>query len=939
MFRLKGVLLLFFQTVLTMLLAKNFRCFFIITMVMILAVNTTKAQHSLELTIVNKTNTIAVVNAHIILSGADVNKIGVTDSYGTLIFNTLSDTIYTVTVSHLGFDTFRTTLVINKNRVVKVGLQPNRIDLNNIVLTAKGTKKQSGSIIDRNAIEHLQPSSFTDLLALLPGGTSKDPVFSAANHIRLREVGILGNDYNSSSMGVGFLVDGHPIGTDANMQYTSGPEITLGPDSYYADRRRNSVNKGVDMRSIITDQIKTVEIVRGLPSVVNGNISSGLVKIERKNEASPLEARFKGDGNSKLFYIGKGYAFNKHTLTFGGSFLNATPNAVSNYENYKRVTASVLHKAIWNGKKQHWIINTSIDYSQNIDSEKTDPDIDLLQTDSYKSTYNRIGFSNASKLLLDTGFVKSIELLTSVNQSFDKIEQTRLIQLQKLTAIPITTTAGANDGIYIQPKYISRLKVDGKPLYANIKLIQKNRINLGKTNHKIVNGLEWNYSKNFGDGQVYDPLLPPSTAVTRPRKYHTIPASQKIAFFLEDQIEIPFSAHKLLLNVGARLSSLLNIGKQFDLHKKWHFAPRASLQWSFPKFLLGDKKAEIAVIGSVGRYIQYPSLEHLYPELNYVDFTQFNYYHTNSAYRKVNYRTHIINTTNNKLKPIENKKYEISLNATLSTLTFNVTFFKELMDTGIRSSNHFKTLDYNDYQEESIAHDMITSAPSLTNIPFTKEERHVLYGIYSNGSAISKQGIEVDFRSKRIKSLNTRFSFNGAWFKTTYNNSLSEITRGKKDVVLNGKPLPFLGVYNSIDGSVKERIATSLFIDSYIVPLSLIVSANLESTWLLSSQSLPTSGTPVSYIGLDGVQHAYTAKDKKDGQLQWLNSENNPKRFIKRSSTTYSRINLRLSKKFYQKFKVSMFVNKLFTFKNSNKDSDGRITTSPYFGMELNIYL
>lgn len=47
----------------------------------------------------------------------------------------------------------------------------------------------SSSIIDRKAMEHLQPSSFSDLLELLPGGRSADPALNQVNPIRLREAG------------------------------------------------------------------------------------------------------------------------------------------------------------------------------------------------------------------------------------------------------------------------------------------------------------------------------------------------------------------------------------------------------------------------------------------------------------------------------------------------------------------------------------------------------------------------------------------------------------------------------------------------------------------------------------------------------------------------------------------------------------------------------
>ena len=163
-----------------------------------------------------------------------------------------------------------------------------------VVITASESKGlTSASKIDRKAMEHLQPTSFTDLLELLPGGKSVDPNMGNANLIRIREAG--STNEAIASLGVGFVVDGMAINTDANLQYLQGTS--------QADKE--SVSKGVDMRTLPTDNIESVEIIRGIPSVEYGNLTGGLVNIKRKSSASPLTARFKADQVSKLFSAGK----------------------------------------------------------------------------------------------------------------------------------------------------------------------------------------------------------------------------------------------------------------------------------------------------------------------------------------------------------------------------------------------------------------------------------------------------------------------------------------------------------------------------------------------------------------------------------------------------------------------------------------------------------
>ena len=47
--------------------------------------------------------------------------------------------------------------------------------------------------------------------------------------------------------------------------------------------------------------------MRGIPSVEYGDLTSGLVKVKRREGGRDLTARFKADMSSKLFSVGKGF--------------------------------------------------------------------------------------------------------------------------------------------------------------------------------------------------------------------------------------------------------------------------------------------------------------------------------------------------------------------------------------------------------------------------------------------------------------------------------------------------------------------------------------------------------------------------------------------------------------------------------------------------------
>ena len=220
-------------------------------------------------------------------------KGGYTDADGVFAI-TLLPSSWLVDVSMVGYKPVRRTVDVRGDMALTIRLEPAE-SLAEVVVTAREARNAtSASLIDTTAMRHLQPSSFSDLMSLIPGGVTKDPEMGAVNTIALREangISSTGTDYMTSALGTAFVVDGIRLNTDADMQTT--------PDANRTDRI--SSGKGVDMRSISTDDVESVEVVRGIPSVEYGELTSGLVNIKRKSGVSRFEARFKADTQSQLF--------------------------------------------------------------------------------------------------------------------------------------------------------------------------------------------------------------------------------------------------------------------------------------------------------------------------------------------------------------------------------------------------------------------------------------------------------------------------------------------------------------------------------------------------------------------------------------------------------------------------------------------------------------
>ena len=91
-------------------------------------------------------------------------------------------------------------LALDSAQIAMIDSLERMFTLEEVVVTAEErTDRSSASIINKEAMQHIQPSSFTDILQTLPGGTTKDPNLTSANTIRLREAtnGASGSEYDA----------------------------------------------------------------------------------------------------------------------------------------------------------------------------------------------------------------------------------------------------------------------------------------------------------------------------------------------------------------------------------------------------------------------------------------------------------------------------------------------------------------------------------------------------------------------------------------------------------------------------------------------------------------------------------------------------------------------------------------------------------------------
>ena len=822
--------------------------------------------------------------------------------------------------------------------------------LNEVVVTARESGGMtSSSRIDRAAMEHLQPTSFTDLLELLPGNISQDPNMGAVNSISLRETGNLtatgskstGSDYNISSLGTLFLVDGAPVNGDANMQNIPNASSDATSPEYV----RDMTNKGVDMRTISTDNIESVEIIRGIPSAEYGNLTSGVVNIKRIRRSTPLTARFKADGYSKLFSIGKGLNIGERAiLNIDLSWLDSKIDPRDRMENYKRLTTSARLNVGKDMKDVFLTWNIGADYTGSFDNAKTDPDLSYNKVNEYKSSYNRIALTNELNLTFkNMEWISRLTLNTSASYQLDRLERRKQVAPQRASVAPTTMEAGEHDGQYLLSEYIADYLSDGKPLNTFVKLKADGAYNINKVKNNYKAGVEWTFSKNYGRGQVYDLTQPLSASwTTRPRAYKDIPGLHVISAYAEEKLTAPLLGNKVELQAGVRTVSLPFLDSRYDISGKIFADPRINMVWHFPT--IGVNGLDILVAGGYGVTTKMPTIDYLFPQSHYDDIIQLNYYDINNPaeYSRVNLRTYINDATNYNIQPARNYKWEVRLGMEYRGNSLSVTYFSEKMTDGFRYSSIYAPYEYKKYDASAIDANSLTGPPDLGTLPYTEEKVLRGYTYAANGSRIDKQGVEFQLSTARWKLLRTALTITGAWFKSTYSNSqmlFSTVSDVVDNVSVSDR---YVGLYDTNDGRVNEQFNTNFMFDTQVPRWGLIFTTTVQCMWYVKTKRLWQNGVPAKYLDAeDGVLHDYTEASANDAYLRYLVKTYNDDVYRTQRVPLALYVNLKATKTIGRYMKLAVFVNRIIDHL-PDYTSNGLIvrrSSTPYFGMELNVRL
>lgn len=304
----------------------------------------------------------------------ELELVTTTKTDGKFTFPNVPNSNYTVRVQYTGMKA--QTLKVNVGQPLEVHLQPNTINIDDVrVVGERSTVKGATSThISRQAIEHLQATSIAEVLQLLPGQAITNPNFSRINTPSIRQISSNpssgtgdANARNVASLGTAIIVNGAQLSNNADMQ-ASNTSVAGTLSSF-----NNSTGMGTDLRQISADNIESIEVIRGIPSVEYGELTSGVIDVKTKASIEPLQAKIRLNPTVKQAWVGQGFAVGKDkgALFVDVDYTHAASSQIKAKESYQRFNTSFQYTNTF-GANKNLYSNTTLAVGGYYDDAKID---------------------------------------------------------------------------------------------------------------------------------------------------------------------------------------------------------------------------------------------------------------------------------------------------------------------------------------------------------------------------------------------------------------------------------------------------------------------------------------------------------------------------------------------------------------------------------------
>ncbi len=856
-----------------------------------------------------------------------------TDLEGKFRFTGTKGTEYTLNVSYLNHVDKEVKVKAGSPEPLVIVLEEQSYELAEVVVMADYKKNQgSTAVINQQALEHIQPTSVADVLSLIPGGLFRESSATGFNRISLRQSG---SDDNTS-LGMAVVMDGIPQDNDGFRASIPG----LSTDEY-SDRL--GMNRGIDLKTLSTDHIRKIEIVKGISSAKLGNLSSGVIQTTSKIGITPAQLRMKVDPLTKLIYLGKGFRISPKMgyLHTGIDYTSVYADRRDPMSKYSRLTGQVTYNNSVDVGDKTLFLFFKLSEVYTLNQAKED---ELTQdyNESFRNKYSRTGASFKAQMYDLGKIVDNVEFIASADYTYDLIDRNRLVQTGTPLPSPLATEEGESEGIYLPSTYYSPFQIENKPLSLLTQLNAESLFETRSFRHKVIYGLSWKRTKNYGEGVMVDMTRPPypgNNEYVRPVPNRSIPALSVGAAYAEEQLKHSNRWFDFELNAGVRFTQMFNLDTKYTELRKLQVEPRINAALSFNIDLAGGKSLRNMFRFGFGQENKLPTLDYIYPDRVYKDMIVLNAYtKQDDPFNHLITYTKIYDVTNNSLRPNRNTKYEAGWDVEYEGYSLSLTFFKEHSDRGFESVAEYSPVRYTRYVDPIDGQPIVGRRPEKEDYVADPYATFVDMDIVRNSMKVEKKGLEYLLRFPKIIPLSTTVEINGAYYDTRYSSGAPlQYHPAFRD---DDRPQPYVGIYRRQDITRQRIFNTNLWFNTNIPRYKMIFTTFFQFIWLNEEMRINGDEYPSAYFDTDGRMH--TVDDRilqsiKDGHTVWRHYHIYKEDFSETLPVSLT-VNFKVTKEFSRMIRASFFVNNILDINPLYKNrynQNVRVWQKSFFGAEM----
>lgn len=856
-----------------------------------------------------------------------------TDLEGKFRFTGTKGTEYTLNVSYLNHVDKEVKVKAGSPEPLVIVLEEQSYELAEVVVMADYKKNQgSTAVINQQALEHIQPTSVADVLSLIPGGLFRESSATGFNRISLRQSG---SDDNTS-LGMAVVMDGIPQDNDGFRASIPG----LSTDEY-SDRL--GMNRGIDLKTLSTDHIRKIEIVKGISSAKLGNLSSGVIQTTSKIGITPAQLRMKVDPLTKLIYLGKGFRISPKMgyLHTGIDYTSVYDDRRDPMSKYSRLTGQVTYNNSVDVGDKTLFLFFKLSEVYTLNQAKED---ELTQdyNESFRNKYSRTGASFKAQMYDLGKIVDNVEFIASADYTYDLIDRNRLVQTGTPLPSPLATEEGESEGIYLPSTYYSPFQIENKPLSLLTQLNAESLFETRSFRHKVIYGLSWKRTKNYGEGVMVDMTRPPypgNNEYVRPVPNRSIPALSVGAAYAEEQLKHSNRWFDFELNAGVRFTQMFNLDTKYTELRKLQVEPRINAALSFNIDLAGGKSLRNMFRFGFGQKNKLPTLDYIYPDRVYKDMIVLNAYtKQDDPFNHLITYTKIYDVTNNSLRPNRNTKYEAGWDVEYEGYSLSLTFFKEHSDRGFESVAEYSPVRYTRYVDPIDGQPIVGRRPEKEDYVADPYATFVDMDIVRNSMKVEKKGLEYLLRFPKIIPLSTTVEINGAYYDTRYSSGAPlQYHPAFRD---DDRPQPYVGIYRRQDITRQRIFNTNLWFNTNIPRYKMIFTTFFQFIWLNEEMRINGDEYPSAYFDTDGRMH--TVDDRilqsiKDGHTVWRHYHIYKEDFSETLPVSLT-VNFKVTKEFSRMIRASFFVNNILDINPLYKNrynQNVRVWQKSFFGAEM----